>query len=175
MNPTSPASLVRDLSRQWGSDLPPSARAEFETLLAELVADWAREADSDADPLGVNAIQRRELEDAVQDRPLAARVAILRALVLGRRISRLRVRTFTLGRAILDGTIAAEAARDDAGGLLREAEVLSARVRALGDPVAAARLMAMLGDALMEALFALEGKAMSPRLARHAHDRAVEP
>jgi hypothetical protein len=102
-------------------------------------------------------------------------VAILRALVLGRRISRLRVRTFALGRAILDGTTAAEAARDDGRGLLREAEALSAQVRAIGDPTAAAHLMALLGDALMEALFAVEGKAMSPRLARHSRDRAVEP
>jgi hypothetical protein len=160
------AKLVRDLSLTWFA-----GQAESEALLADLVAHWAREADSDADPGAVNAIQRGELEDAVRDRPPDARAAILRMLVLDRLISDLHARTYALGRAILDGETASAAAREDGLALLRETEALGARLRALDDPDASARLMPSLNDALMEALFAVEGKAMSPRLSRYDRDR----
>jgi hypothetical protein len=169
------AALVAELGARWLAGMDEAARAEGQKLLAELVADWAREAESDADPAAVQAVQKQDFEEAGQGQGPAQRLITLRTEVLERRIARLRVRTYALGKALIDGTVGRGAARDEGKLLLVEAEGLAVRVRAVGDAVAAARLQGALGDALMEALYAVEGKAMSPRLGRYQADHLRRP
>ena len=154
-----------ELAPRWLGGLDGAALDEGRKLLTETVDDWAREADATPDPGAVLAIQREELETAGAGRDAAGRLAVLRVRVLTRRAERLSAATFALGRAILDGSATDPEARDEGRRLLEEAERLSPEVDDSPELHAARR---MLSDAVMEALYAVEREAMSPRLARGA-------
>jgi hypothetical protein len=111
----------------------------------------------------VLAIQRQDLERALADREDADRLAVLRSRALTRRAERLSGETFALGRAVADGSATDPEAREEGRRLLAEAEELSS---ALGDAPELQPARRMLSDAVMEALYAVERKAMSPRLSR---------
>jgi hypothetical protein len=115
----------------------------------------------------VRAIQRRELEERAGDGSPAARLAALRARVLERRVDRVDADAFALGKAVLAGRVDDEDARTRGRELLSRAEALGPQVDAL-DGDAAVPLRRALGDAVMDALYAVERKAMSPRLARES-------
>ena len=66
----------------WLDGLDPAHHAEGERLLAEVVTDWAREADPTPDPQAVLAIQRERLEAAGRGRDADGRLAVLRAHTL---------------------------------------------------------------------------------------------
>lgn len=173
--PLDRAAVAADVSARWLAGLVGRERAEGAALVDELVASWADEADTDADPRAVNAIQRQDLDAAGVGAPPAERLRTLRIVVLARLVTRLRVRTYALGRAIIDGEVARADAPARGRPLLAEAEQLAARLQAAGDAAQQASIRQGLEDALLEALFAIEGKAMSGRLSRYAGGRGGGP
>lgn len=164
--------LVAELAGTWLDGLTGADRTEGRSLLKKLVADWAREADSDSDPEAVNKIQKSDLTEAGRGLGPKERLATLRLQLLGRQIKRLRVRTYALGTSILDGKTTAAAGKKKGAPLLKEAEELLARLRELPDTADSQRLHRDLTEAQMEALFAVEGKAMSLRLNRYKGDQS---
>jgi hypothetical protein len=165
MAPIDTRGVFDELAPEWLAGLEGAELEEGRALLAEVVDDWAREADPTPDPGAVLAIQRAELQSAGVGRDAAGRLAALRARALTRRVDHLSVETFALGRAILDGSATDPDAREHGRRLLDEAERLGAALRDAPELQPARRV---LSDAVMEALYAVERKAMSPRLARTA-------
>jgi hypothetical protein len=142
---------------------------EARPLLEWLVADWAREADPTPNPEAVLRFQREDLEARTAGRePLDA----LRAHVLARRVDRLNARTFALGKEILAGDVADDDARARGEALKEEADGLAGELPPGAESEAARRA---LGEAAMEALYAVERKAMSARLARESGDASGPP
>ena len=82
-----------------------------------------------------------------------------------RRIDRLDAQAFALGKDVLAGSIDDEDARCRGREYLDRAEALAGELDRLGAPPGDPARRA-LGDAVMDALYAVERKAMSPRLAR---------
>jgi hypothetical protein len=152
--------LLAELAPEWLAGLEGAELAEGRELLAEVVADWAREAGSTPDPAAVLAIQRADLRPPAD---AEGRLRALRARVLTRRVDRLSAETFALGRAILDGSATDPGARERGRELLDEAERLGDALRDAPGLEGARR---ELSDALLDALYSVERKAMSPRLAR---------
>ena len=164
--------VTADLAREWLSGLSGARRAEGERLLGDLVAGWAEEADATPDPNAVLRFQRSDLEAAGAGRDANGRLEALRLIVLRRAIDRLGAETYALGVAILDAKVGGEEARGRGRDLLDRAEALAPGVKALPQNPEAVPLRRELNDAVMEALFAVEGKAMSPRLERERQQRA---
>ncbi len=156
------AAVLRGLESDLGGALTPEDRARLEWL----VADWAREADGTPDPAAVHRFQREDLGARLAGRQGTARLDAFRAHVLARRVDRLGARTFALGRAILDGSVGDDEARTQGEALRREADGLAAPLRELPPDPALEPTRRALADAAVEALFAIERGAMSPRLAR---------
>jgi hypothetical protein len=148
--------LLGELEAEYGT--------EAHDQLQWLVDDWAREADPTPNPEAVLRFQREDLEAHTAGHDQDAKLDALRTHVLARRVDRLSARTFALGKEILSGNDADGRARGKE--LQQEADALADELSRLRpspdhDPIRRA-----LGDAMMEALFAIERKAMSPRLAR---------
>ncbi|MGZ8647814.1 MAG: hypothetical protein ACXW08_04160 [Solirubrobacteraceae bacterium] len=166
--------VIAELSPEWLAGLEGAEVEEGRRLLAEIVDDWAREADATSDPAAVHRFQRQDLEALGEGRDAAGRLEALRLRVLGRRVDRLSVGTFALGKAILSGSIDGEEARSRGEAFLRQTEAVAAELKRLDRSPALEAMQRDLGEAVMEALFAVERKATSPRLAREA-DQAGEP
>jgi hypothetical protein len=150
--------------------LPAERAARMQQLLDELVRDWYREAGTDQDARAVLDLLRRELDASLAGKPAAARIDAVHAAVLDRRIRRLGVQTFELGKRIIDGGVSRDDARPQGESLMKEIEAVAAEVRTLADASARARLGRDLQEASMEALYAIEGSAMSHRLSHYASD-----
>jgi hypothetical protein len=150
--------------------LPAPDAARVRKLLDELVNDWYREAGDDSDAPAIIALLRKELDAALADKPSAARIEIVRCGVLDRRIRRLGVQTLALGKQLIDGSVAQEDARTQGESLMKQIEEVAAEVRTLTDSSARARLSGDVQEASMEALYAIEGQAMSHRLSHYARD-----
>ncbi len=163
--------VIAELSPEWLAGLEGPELEEGRRLLAEIVDDWAREADPTPDPAAVHRFQREDLEALGRGRDAAGRLGVLRTRALGRRVDRLSVGTYALGRAILNGAVDDEHARGQGQALLREAERIAAELKRLPHAPETEPIRRDLGEAVMEALYAVERKAMSARLARDA-DRA---
>ena len=147
-----------------------SDAARTRALLDELVRDWYREAGTDDDAQAVLDLLRREHGASLAGMPPSARIDAVRAAVLDRRIRRLGVQTLELGKRIIDGGVPRDDARARGEALMKEIEAAAAEVRTLADPGTRARLGRDLQEASMEALYAIEGKAMSHRLSHYASD-----
>jgi hypothetical protein len=160
--------VLVELTPEWLAGLDGAQFDEGRRLLGEVVDDWAREADSTPDPDAVLAIQREELAARGRGQDAAGRLRVLRSRVVERRVDRLSAATYSLGKSILDGSADDEQAREQGRTYLSEAEAIAAELDALGvapgEPV-----RHELGDAVMDALYAVERKAMSIRLARDGH------
>jgi hypothetical protein len=169
------ASVAEELEERFGEGLEGSERTEARSLIAALVADWKREAGSGADADTIHSEQRKDLERKVGSKTGKARLEVLRLEVMTRRVRRVSAQTYALGTSILDGKTEASDARSAGRKLLKEAEDVSEDLKSLPDSDEKRRLHRDLGDALMEALFAVEGKAMSQRLNRHAGEKAESP
>jgi hypothetical protein len=166
--------LRRELSGTWLDGLEGPERDEADRLLDEVVADWAREADPTPDPQAVLHFQREGLAALAQGRDAAGRLDALRTRVLTRRAEHLGAETFQLGRAILAGEATDPDARERGSELLRRAEELAAALKAVPPSPEADAARRELSDAVMEALYAVERKAMSARLAREAPGGAAD-
>jgi hypothetical protein len=163
--------IVAELAPHWLAGLAGAEATEGRQLLTELVADWAREADKDADPESINKFQREELKE----RDAGSRLVVLRGLTAEWQVRRIGARAFALGSAVVDDKIDRDAAVAQGKALLAEVEALAKRVRAIGDATVEARLSRDLNDAMLDALYAVERKAGSLRLGRYAADRAAKP
>ena len=162
----------RALLSELESEFPePEAHGDLEWL----VADWAREADHTPNPAAVLRFQREDLEARTAGRDGSGRLEALRAHVLARRVDHLGARTFALGKGILAGDVADGDARARGEALREEADAFAEELRELPETPELERVRRALGDAVMEALFAIERKAMSPRLARESGDQAGPP
>jgi len=150
--------------------MSPGDAARMRELLDELVRDWLREAGTDGDAPAVIDLLYKDFDAAVAGKPVAARIEAVRAQVLDRRIRRLGVQTFALGKQIIDGGVSRGEARPRGEALMKEIDAVASDVRALADAGARARLGRDLQEAGMEALYAIEGKAMSLRLNHYASD-----
>jgi len=148
--------LLAELESEYGA----GARDE----LRWLVEDWAREADPTPNPDAVLRFQREDLEARTAGRDGDAKLDALRTHVLARRVDRLSARTFALGKEILSGGEPDGRARGEA--LRQEADTLAGELKRLPPSPDQEPIRRALNDAVMEALFAIERKAMSPRLAR---------
>ena len=160
--------LLAELEAEFAA---PEAREPLEWL----VADWAREADPTPDPAAVLRFQREDLEARTAGLDGPARLQALRAHVLARRVDHLGARTFALGKGILTGDVADGDARARGEELREEAERLAGELDRLPGSPELEPVRRALGDAAMEALFAIERKAMSPRLARESGEQAGPP
>jgi hypothetical protein len=160
--------VIAELSPEWLAGLEGSELEEGRRLLSAIADDWAREADPTPDPAAVHRFQREDLEALGRGHDAAGRLDVLRARVLGRRVDRLSVGTFGLGKAILSGSVDDDEGRRRGEAFLREAEGVAAELKQLSGSPAIDAIQRDLGEAVMEALFAVERKAMSPRLAREA-------
>jgi hypothetical protein len=160
--------VIAELSPEWLAGLEGEQLAEGRRLLAEIVDDWAREADPTPDPAAVHRFQREDLEELGRGRDAHGRLEALRTRALGRRVDRLSVGTFGLGKAILSGSVDEDEGRRRGEAFLRDAEALAAELKRLPGSPAVDAIQRDLGEAVMEALYAVEHKAMSPRLAREA-------
>jgi hypothetical protein len=161
------ARLVAELAPTWAS----ADEKEGRQLLTELIADWAREADKDEDPASINKFQRQELEQRGAGKDARGKLVALRGLTVEHLVRQLGARTYKLGCAVVDGTVPREEAVKQGKALMAEVEALAPRARSVGDPEVEARLQRDLGDASLEALYAVEQKAASLRLGRYAADR----
>jgi hypothetical protein len=161
--------LLDELTASVTAGMPDASAADMRVQLDELIHDWYREAGGDADAPAVLEMLRRELEAAVARKSAVARQDTVRAAVLDRRIRRLGVQTFELGKQIVDGGgVPHDDARARGAALMKEIEAAAASVRTLGDASARARLGRDVQEASLEALYAIEGKAMSLRLGHYA-------
>jgi hypothetical protein len=158
--------VISELSPEWLAGLEGAELEEGRRLLGEIVHDWAREADPTPDPAAVHRFQREDLEALGRGRDAAGRLDVLRTGALGRRVDRLSVSTYALGRAILNGSVQDGNARGQGEALLREAEAIAAELNRLPRAPETDPIRRDLGEAVMEALFAVEREAMSARLAR---------
>jgi hypothetical protein len=90
---------------------------------------------------------------------------------LTRRIGQLGMRSYELGSQLVDNRIDASEARTQGESLLREVDELTPEVKAIQDSDAQRRLMRDLNEVRMEALYAVERKAMSLRLNRYVQNQ----
>jgi hypothetical protein len=158
--------VIAELSPEWLAGLEGEQLAEGRRLLVEIADDWAREADPTPDPAAVHRFQRQDLEALGRGRDAQGRLEALRTRALGRRVDRLSVGTFSLGKAILAGTVDQDEARRRGEAFLRDAEALAPEVKQLSSSPATDAIQRDLSEAVMEALYAVERRAMSARLAR---------
>jgi hypothetical protein len=149
--------LEQQLEGLDGSDLQAGRRAA-----ADVLADWQREADSQDDPAAVHRFQREDLTAQLTGQDAAGRLEVLRRRAIGRKVDRLNVRALALGRRVLDG----EDGEAEGRALLTAAEELAPEVAALAGSPEKAAIKRDLDEAVMDALYAVERKAMSHRLAR---------
>lgn len=167
--------MTEELEARFVDGLEGADLAEARRLFEALASDWKREAGSGADAEAIRAAQRKDLETRAGNKSAKGRLDVLRLEVITRRVRRVSAQTFELGTSILDGKTEGATAKMEGHRLLKEAEDVSQDLKSFPESDDTRRLRRDLGDALMEALFAVEGKAMSPRLQRHASDRAGAP
>lgn len=158
--------LLTELSPTWLVGLSGDDLEEGQRLLAALVDDWAAEADPTPDPQATLRFQREELDALGVDRDPASRLAALRRRALGRRVDSLSARSYDLGRGVRAGTVDDEIGRREGKLMLAEVEALAAELRQLPADAALEPVRRELQEAMLDALYAVERKAMSGRLAR---------
>jgi hypothetical protein len=159
--------VLAELEPEWLDGLEGAGLEEGRGLLRAVVDDWAQEADSTPDPDAVLRIQREELDARGQGRDADGRLAVLRSRVLERRLDRLDAEAFALGKAVLSGSVGDDEARERGRALLERGEGLAAELDRLGSAEGSPERR-KLGEATMDALYAVERKAMSARLARES-------
>ena len=88
---------------------------------------------------------------------------------------RLSAQSYALGQKIIEKKIATEEARREGEAMMAAVDTLAPRWQAIVDANAKADLHRQIQDVRMEALYAVERKAMSARLSRYAADHGDKP
>ena len=139
--------------------------------LRVIATDWAREAGSDPNPQPILAIFKGDFAAALEGKGAPERLQALATLALTTRVEGLRRESWALGTAVIDGRLDAAEARRQGEALLARVASLTPEVRALVES-AARPLLRGLEDAMLEALYAVEKKAMSFRLGHYSDQKA---
>lgn len=160
------AGVREGLGADWLAGMPADEATGAGAALDQIVADWAREADGTPDPQAVLRFQQEDLAALLASVPAHQRLAALRARVLGRRLDRAGSASYALGQAVVDGSIVPEEAQRQGQALLEEIEHVAREAKALPEALAGP-LRQELSEASMEARYAIDGQAMSPRLDRY--------
>lgn len=164
--------LSRELAPQVLEGVTGDARTEGERLLTDLARDWLEEARVQAVVAhDVLRILRDDLIEATRGQGAAERLTVLRANLLDRRVGALSRRSFALGKQVVDGAVPDDEARREGRAILADVDVVAPLVRAIGDDRLRRPLDARLQDVMLEALYAVERRAMSLRLNRYASDQ----
>jgi len=174
-SPTDQDALVTEVAAMWLDGLEGQERTRGEVFVRELVVDWEREAGASTQPGPVLQILRDDNRQLAVATPAARRVEVLERSVLQRLVDGLAGRTYALGVAVIDGTIGDSPARDRGRALLAEAEALGARTKGLPRTPETESIHRTLSNAVMEALYVVERKAMSARLDRYQRGRSAPP
>lgn len=160
--------VMAGLEDKWLAGLSASDAARGHDLARALVADWEREADGKPEAKAILEILRSDFDAAAAGRTPEGRLELLQATLIERQINRLSVESFALGKAVIDGTVELDEAKRQGETLLASIEALNPEVRSLTDADTQRRLRRDLGEAMMDALYAVERKAMSMRLNNYA-------
>lgn len=153
--------------------LPPVAPgSRAEALVAELYADWMREAGDDRHSDEILEQLLADWTDRVRGLDAAAVTAELERVVVERRVAGLGRESWRLGLAALglDPGLAPRDAAPLAEALTEQVGGLAASIRSLGPVPEVDLLHRDLREAAVELVYAVQGGAMSPRLARAAED-----
>jgi hypothetical protein len=119
----------------------------------------------------VLAILRGDLERDLQPLAPRERLVLLEAEVLDRELRALSNESFALGKQLVDGKVGDDEAKTRGRTLLSRVEALAPKVDAITIEARRVALRRQVEDTLLEALYAVERKAMSPRLSRYAQDQ----
>ncbi|HEX4518790.1 MAG TPA: hypothetical protein VH063_04320 [Gaiellaceae bacterium] len=168
-DPIDQKGLVDELSSTL-TGLGEGDRTRAMELLGRLVADWAREADPQPGPAAVVRYQRQDLETAIArsgDDPLQG----IELELLRRRLDHLSAETFGLAEDTVDGKLDAADSGERGRALLVQCKEVAAELDRLGSNETTDAMRRSLGEAFLDALYAVERKAMSQRLA-HARPGA---
>lgn len=163
--------LVSELAPTVLAGLEGDDRARGDELLAELCRDWVREAGSSGKADDVLAILRDDLARATGGLGPRERLAVLEAEVLDRRLRVLSRQSLALGKEVVDRAVDDATARERGKALLEKAEALSPEIDAIAATDRRPALRRQLEEIVLEALYAVERKAMSARLDRYARDQ----
>lgn len=152
----------------------PATRADFiDPLVAELAADWRREAGDDEISASIYEVLAEDLDRDALLCPPDEHVSLLSALVLERRSRAISVESLQLG-------LAAARAGDDRSALQAAADALHARhdallgdARTLDESERRDAMIDALQAVFLEITFVKSGGAMSPRLARAIADASL--
>lgn len=172
MSTTDRKALLETVTAQVIAGMSVDDAARTRPLLKKLVDDWYREAGTDDDAQAVLELLRGELEAEVRALAPAARVEAVRAAVLDREVRQLGVKTFQLGKQVIDRAVPPETASVQGQALMRLLDQAAGEVKKLADAAVRARLVRDLQEASMEALYAIHHKGMSLRLSHYASDAA---
>lgn len=157
----------RVLSGLGGPDL-----ARGRALLRRLAADWLAEARAGgALSEQVLSILRGDLERDAQPLAPGDRLVLLDAEILDRELRVLGNASFALGKQIIDGEVDDATARDRGRAILSNVEATARKVDTITLEPSRVALRRQVEEVMLEALYAVERKAMSPRLDRHVRDR----
>jgi hypothetical protein len=158
-------------------DLPDDALAGAAPWIAELAADWLREAGTSDVAADVIDILTEELADAAAPLSAPDRLDLLRSAVVERRARRLSVSAFALGkRAVVayegGDTSEVDAVRAEAAALLAAHAALRDEAATVRHPGFTDEIRRHLHDGLLDLTYAATGEIRSPQLDRWAMDPA---
>ena len=164
--------LQKDLEPRVLAGLSGDELARGRALLGSLLPYWEAEARAGGDQAEqVLAILRGDLERDAGPLAPRERLGLLEAEVLDRELRALSNESFALGKQIVDGAVGDDEAKRRGRALLGRVEALSPKVDAIAIEARRVPLRRQVEDTLLEALYAVERKAMSPRLSRYAQDQ----
>lgn len=163
--PVDQGALVADLAPTWLAGLDEADREKALPVLRALVADWAQEADPMPDPAAVVRFQREALE-ATAAQSGGGGSSGLELELLRRRTDRLNAAALQLGLKIVDGSVPDDDARRRGRELLDQCEQVASTLAGFRSNAVTDGVRRSLEEATLDALYAVERKAMSPRLAR---------
>jgi hypothetical protein len=165
--------LADEMASGWLPGVSGEPRQRSLLTIRDLVADWAVEADPMPDPDAVVRFQRESLDEMLALTG-GDRVVALDAELLRRNANHLNAAAYRLATRTIDGEIRAEDSAREGRALLEQCEQITASADRLGSPRAAEAVRQALGETMMDALYAVERKATSHRLA-HARPAATTP
>jgi hypothetical protein len=163
--PATPDALAGEIEAM-ATGVGAAQRGELRSLASELAADWRREAGRDKDAEAIVAVLRTELSGklaAARGGAADAELEVLRAEVCDRRARALSRRSLALGKAVVDGAIAAAEARSAGEQIRRDVTALTPQIRALHDPDRVRVLSRDLEEVSLEASFAIAGGGPTTR------------